>query len=321
MGRPRLDTFQKLAIATTATTYLLILVGGLVRAVGAGLGCPDWPKCFGSWVPPTRADQLPPGFDPALFNAALTWTEYLNRLLGVTVGFLIFATLVAAFKKHGRTGRVLWPTLAAFLLVGFQGWLGGRVVAHGLAPWIVTTHLVVALVIVSLLLYATVSAFFPEAAPSPRAEGRMIGRAAYAFMALTLVQVALGTQVRSRIDAGASTVPRGGLLATVGSMDMLHRNVALLVLAGAVALWVAVRRRHREQPWLTGAASAGALLAVIQVAIGAVLAYLALPRAAQVAHLTVASLLLGSEMVMALLACRLPAGPEARVALAVPQPA
>jgi len=96
MRSRRFDAFQKLALATTATTYLLILVGGLVRAAGAGLGCPDWPKCFGSWVPPTGADQLPPGFDPAQFNPALAWTEYLNRLLGVLVGCLIFATLVAA---------------------------------------------------------------------------------------------------------------------------------------------------------------------------------------------------------------------------------
>src|SRR4249920_955766 len=109
----RVTSFQRLALLTTAATYALILVGGLVRASGAGLGCPDWPRCFGLWVPPTRADQLPPGFDPALFNAALAWTEYLNRLLGVVVGLLIFATLVSAVARYRRTPRVLWPTAAA----------------------------------------------------------------------------------------------------------------------------------------------------------------------------------------------------------------
>ena len=88
----RLTSFQRLALWTTATTYFLILVGGLVRASGAGLGCPDWPRCFGSWIPPASAADLPPQFDPALFNPTLMWTEYLNRLLGVTVGFLILAT-------------------------------------------------------------------------------------------------------------------------------------------------------------------------------------------------------------------------------------
>ena len=81
------------------------------------------------------------------------WTEYLNRLLGVTVGFLIFATAISAWRHHRRDPRILWTTIAAFLLVGFQGWLGGRVVAHELAAWIVTVHMIVALVIVQLLLY------------------------------------------------------------------------------------------------------------------------------------------------------------------------
>lgn len=307
MRSGRLNSFQKLALVTTAITYLLILVGGLVRAVGAGLGCPDWPKCFGSWVPPFRADQLPAGFDPLSFNAALTWTEYLNRLLGVMVGFLIFATLAAAIARHRRTRRVLWPTTAAFLLVGFQGWLGGRVVAHGLEPWIVTAHLVVALVIVSLLLYATVNAFFPDAAPAPSPERRLIGRGAYALIALTLAQVAVGTQVRSRMDdAAAAGHAREELLGTVGAVDMAHRNAALVVLAGAIALFVAVRRRPQGPAWLRGAAAAVVALTLAQIGAGVILATLGLPRAAQVAHLTLASLLLGAETLVALLAYRLP---------------
>ena len=310
MGRPRLDAFQRLAVATTATTYLLIMVGGLVRAVGAGLGCPDWPKCFGSWVPPVRADQLPPGFDPLLFNAPLTWTEYLNRLLGVIVGFLIFATLVAAARAHRRSRRVLGPTLLAFLLVGFQGWLGGRVVAHGLAPWIVTAHLVVALVIVSLLLYATVNAFFPTTAPTPSPERRRIGRAAGALLGLTLAQVAVGTQVRGRIDeaARADDLPRAVWLARAGGMDLAHRKASLAVLAGALALLAVVWRRERSPGWLVGGAAAVAGLTLAQITIGVVLAYLDLPRTAQVAHLTVASLLLGAETLVGLLAYRLSEG-------------
>ena len=154
----RFSSFQRLALWTTATTYLLILVGGLVRASGAGLGCPDWPRCFGGWVPPASAAALPPQFDPSQFNPTLMWTEYLNRLLGVTVGFLIFATAISAWRHHRRDPRILWTTIGAFLLTGFQGWLGGRVVAHELAAWIVTVHMIVALVIVQMLLYVTVRA-------------------------------------------------------------------------------------------------------------------------------------------------------------------
>jgi heme A synthase len=95
MQPDRLKSFARLALATTVATYLLILVGALVRASGAGLGCPDWPMCYGRWIPPTSVSQLPAGYDPATFNAILTWTEYTNRLLGVSIGFLIIATAVA----------------------------------------------------------------------------------------------------------------------------------------------------------------------------------------------------------------------------------
>src|SRR5258705_10446074 len=97
--RRRSSSFQLLALCTTAATYLLILVGGLVRASGAGLGCPDWPRCFGSWIPPASAADLPPQFDPSLFNPTLMWTEYLNRLLGWTAGFLIMRTVIWEWRQ------------------------------------------------------------------------------------------------------------------------------------------------------------------------------------------------------------------------------
>src|SRR6186997_706943 len=200
-GVARLSSFQRLALWTTATTYFLILVGGLVRASGAGLGCPDWPRCFGGWVPPMSAAELPPQFDPAQFNPTLMWTEYLNRLLGVTVGFLIFATAISAWRHHRHQPRILWATIAAFLLVGFEGWLGGRVVAHELAAWIVTAHLIVAIVIVQLLLFATFEAFSPAPqAPAPQApEAPKAPKAPFliaSLILLTLFQAAFGTQVR-----------------------------------------------------------------------------------------------------------------------------
>jgi heme a synthase len=311
MARNRLDGFQKLALATTATTYLLILVGGLVRASGAGMGCPDWPKCFGLWIPPMHADQLPAAFDPSRFNAALTWTEYLNRVLGVATGFLIFGTLVAAIARHRRSPRILWPVVAAFLGVGFQGWLGGRVVAHNLAPWVVTVHLIMALVIVSLLLYATAHSFFGAegAGTEARPVDSVTATATRGLIALSLFQVALGTQVRGAIDTHAVTLalPRSGLLASVGWPDMAHRNLAPLVLA--VAIWLAWRVRGAAGTPIRGTAFAVAGLALAQVAAGITLAYLGLPRPVQVAHLSIASLLLGAETIFELLVRRgLPAG-------------
>jgi len=270
------------------------LVGGLVRASGAGLGCPDWPRCFGSWIPPASAAELPPQFDPSLFNPTLMWTEYLNRLLGMAVGLLILATVVAAWRHHRREPRILWTTVAALLLTGFQGWLGGRVVAAALAAWIVTVHLILALVIVQLLLYATVRAWSKASEPPSL------------FLILlilaTMIQIGLGTQVRGAIDRALTHgVPRVGALDSVGLLDHLHRDVALFVFAGAIAtvmwLWSKFPRQSIQLRWAYIVAG----LAGLQVTLGVVMAYLSLEPAAQVAHLTVASLLLGAETVLLLL--------------------
>jgi cytochrome c oxidase assembly protein subunit 15 len=296
----RLKSFQRLALWTTATTYLLILVGGLVRASGAGLGCPDWPRCFGSWIPPSSAASLPPQFDPSLFNPTLMWTEYLNRLLGVTVGFLIFATAISAWRHHRHQPRILWTTIAAFLLVGFEGWLGGRVVAHELAAWIVTAHLMVAIVIVQLLLYATfVAGEVGESGPT-RATSATV--AVGGLILLTLVQAGFGTQVRGHIETAINTgVARDAALATVGRIDYLHRDLAFVVLIGAtvLTLWL-MSRRSPLVPWAVVTFG----LALTQIVVGAVMAYVSLIPAAQVGHLTVASLLLGAETVLWLMSRR-----------------
>ncbi|HYB93819.1 MAG TPA: COX15/CtaA family protein [Vicinamibacterales bacterium] len=301
----KLTSFQRLAVWTTATTYFLILVGGLVRASGAGLGCPDWPRCFGSWIPPASVADLPPQFDPALFNPTLMWTEYLNRVLGATVGLLILATAISAWRHHRHQPRILGSSIAAFLLVGYEGWLGGRVVAHELAPWIVTAHLIVAIVIVQLLLFATYEAFEIGAGgpQQVRADGDVAAaRAAAALIALTLFLAGVGTQVRGSIDTAIDAgVAREAALATVGAMDIWHRNLALVVVifSAVLTLWLA-SRRSPLLPW----AIIVLVLAIAQVAIGLTMAYGALIPAAQVAHLTLASLLLGAQTLLWLKARR-----------------
>ena len=278
---------------TTITTYLLILVGGLVRASGAGLGCPDWPRCFGHWIPPSSSAELPPQFDPSLFNPTLMWTEYLNRLLGVTVGFLILATVVSAWRHHRHEPRILWSTVAALLLTGFQGWLGGRVVAHELAAWIVTVHMIVALVIVQLLLYATVRTWRKTSGPpSPLIS---------ALIVATMIQIGLGAQVRGAIDVATDTgTGPNAALASVGLVDHLHRNAAILVLAGVFLVVFVLRSKRRNEPTLLRWSYVTLGLAILQVALGISMAYVSLEPPAQVAHLTIASLLLGAETILLL---------------------
>lgn len=306
--------FVRLALWTTAVTYLLIFVGGLVRASGAGLGCPDWPRCFGSWFPPASAAELPPQFDPSQFNQTLMWTEYLNRLLGVTTGFAILATTISAWRHHRRDPHILWPVVAALVLTGYEGWLGGRVVAHELAPWIVTAHLVVAIVIVLLLLYATVYAIYrrpPHARagrPAALEDTEPASRTALiasiiVMILLTLGQVAVGTQVRGNIDDALDHgVAREAALSTVGASDGAHRVAALAVMSLALVSLLVAWARHPREKLILQWTYAVVGLAALQIVLGGIMAFVSLAPAAQVLHLTVASLLMGAQMVQLLVA-------------------
>ncbi|WP_035561622.1 COX15/CtaA family protein [Hymenobacter sp. IS2118] len=189
---PAVKRFRFVGILTVVSVYLLILVGGVVRSTGSGMGCPDWPKCFGQWIPPTEARQLPAdykeiytaqrvaknkklaqtleklGFSQVAgdifahptqyietdFNPVKTWIEYLNRLLGALIGVFVFLTVVFAVPYWRRDRPVFWLAFGSFLLTGVQGYLGSLVVSTNLLPVMVTIHMALALVIVAMLLYA-----------------------------------------------------------------------------------------------------------------------------------------------------------------------
>lgn len=301
--------FPRLAIATTVITYLLISVGAIVRVSGAGMGCPDWPRCFGLWVPPTSVEQLPPlgsyhypkGWTVESFDPLMTWIEYGNRLLGALTGLFILATFISAIRTQRHNKGVLWPVVGAFVGVLYAGWLGGRVVAHELAPWMVTAHLLSAIFVVSCLVTAVVNATTTTAS-APTASSLSASKLAWGGAVVALIQGAIGTQVRGTLDDIARhqpLLPRAERLAQVGLLDEVHRTLALLVAAAVVVLCVVVVKR-------VGGAGARwscvcAALVAVQFVVGVVLAYAGLPQVAQVFHLLCGALLLGGLTTTAML--------------------
>lgn len=286
--------FQKLALATSITTLVLIGIGGFVRAAGAGLGCPDWPHCFDRWIPPTEVSQLPPSIDPALFNFEKAWIEYINRLIGVFTGFLILATALVAWRDHRRQPAILNPSLLALFLVVLQGWLGGLVVRYHLDPRFVTVHLVLALLLLGVLMLAFLNS---RSAPAPRIPSALAPWA-WATLGLVAVQILLGALVRGTIDLTAQTtpeLPRASLLAQTDWLDPLHRTAALLVLAACALLARKGRPHFPRLAWLPLG------LALAQVSAGLGLAYLALPPPLQVIHIFLGSALFTSLLLLALL--------------------
>ncbi|MEM6299599.1 MAG: COX15/CtaA family protein, partial [Bacteroidota bacterium] len=185
-------SFRRFGVITVVAVYLLILVGAVVRSTESGMGCPDWPKCFGQWVPPTSANQLPEGYeehyveqrreknervaklfallgfqelseqisnDPktyesTVFNAIETWIEYINRLLGVLIGLFVLATFVLSLTYWKSHREITLMSFLGLFLVIVQAVIGAVVVSTNLLGSMITIHLTVALVIVGVLIYA-----------------------------------------------------------------------------------------------------------------------------------------------------------------------
>ncbi len=299
----KLNTYQKTAITTVGATLFLIFVGGLVRAAGAGLGCPDWPKCFGMWIPPVSADGLPSQFDASQFNLFKTWTEYLNRLVGVVIGLLITATFFLSFRYRKSQPQVLYSSAAAFVLVLVQGWLGGQVVITGLDEWLITLHMALAMIIMALLLYATFKAMSDNLRISLDSKTyRWLFWSVSVLILLTMIQLVLGTQVREAIDIiknSASPPPRPLWLQQVGLFDEVHRSFSWTVfLGGGITLYFSWWKNSPGIIRRLGIIVFG--LIVFQILIGGGLYYLGMPPVYQVFHLVGVAFLICAEFLLLL---------------------
>lgn len=333
-----LDLHRKLSLITIGAVYLLILVGGIVRSSGAGMGCPDWPKCFGSWIPPTSASQLPENYkeiysekrhqknvrfawylevlgmdetaekllnDPAVreeadFIPAKTWIEYMNRLTGVVIGFLIMATFLYSLKFRKEKPLVFWLSFLAFAGVVFQGWIGSIVVSTNLLPGMISFHMLLALVIVMLL----IGAYYYAAPVVQMNNTRSTTGLQWLLLAcalIFLVQMVVGIRVRESVDAGLSSgVSRTEVLEWTGGAFLFHRSFSWLLLIGHLAM-VALLWKADAALYLRKFAGIIAALVVVEVITGAAMGYLAIPAFIQPLHLLVASLIFGFQVYLFLL--------------------
>ncbi len=302
------NRFRRLGILTILAVYFVILVGGIVRASGAGMGCPDWPTCFGQWVPPTDESQLPAnyheiyaarGYENTAFNPVKTWTEYTNRLIGVSIGFLIFLTAWYSriYRKTDKT--TFYLALSAFFLVGFQGWLGSAVVASNLKPLMITLHMLLALFIVAVLIYA-ISRSQKSLLANIRADW-VTPRYVWVLkiaMLMTLLQIAMGTQVREAVDFIAHEhgyIEREYWRDSFPVIFYIHRSFSALILF--TNLWL-IREIYRQAgPHCLLRKIGYTLIGLIITAIlaGVSLDRLGFPALAQPVHLLMANLIFGAQ--------------------------
>jgi heme a synthase len=275
-----------------ATVFLVIIAGGVVRTTQSGMGCPDWPKCFGRWIPPTNASQLPPDFEKYLgkqdidhtFNAAHTWIEYINRLLGMLLGMLAVIQALWLFKKRFTHRKAYRLSLAFLLLVIATGLFGALVVKLNLAHLSISIHLLFALLLAVAQLWLLHTLMGKQARPVSAAEKKLL----WALLAVIAIQFALGTIVRMYVDEVSKSMRfdnRSNWLADAPAVFLIHRSFSWLVLASLVFLpWHLRQNRFLVKPlW----AIAG--LGLANMITGIVLFYTGMPAAAQPVHLTLAA--------------------------------
>ncbi len=317
MGMTR---FQKLATAALVSVLVLMFVGAIVRVTGAGMGCPDWPTCWGCLIPPTHVEQvdfskLPiqkfkdkaqrMGRDPATltveslrqeFNPRHVWTEFLNRLSSLPVGFFSLATFIAAFWQREKRPLVFWLAFTALLTVLANAWMGARVVYSGLSPGVLTTHLALAMSLIGMLVYCawrgTDRPWRIGMADAPLARLRAI---VTVLLVVIIAEGILGSQVREMTDELAKVHANAARATWAHELEgswkyLVHRSFSWVVLGVTLWAWL-LTQRHRSggSGWVEKVVLG---IVLSQMVLGVVMAQIHIYSWVQVLHVGLAAILL-----------------------------
>ena len=311
--------------------YLVIATGGVVRMTGSGMGCPDWPKCFGYYIPPTNIAQLTwfsqkifkkgqmiiykdelkisknnftsgldfdhknwedyTKHDYSKFNPLHTWVEFINRLIGVICGIsvLILGFYSLQFFKNKPIITIL--SLLTIIAVGFQAWLGKIVVDSNLNPYSITIHMLMALLIISILIfiYSLNSNYKKNNVKSLALKNIVL-----LSLIFTTIQILIGTQVREFIDEQIvmmGETKKNLWLLVLPSIFLTHRSFSLLILTVNFFIIYISRMINLNSKiifWILG-------IIAIEIILGIAMYYLHFPFSSQPLHLLLATILFGVQ--------------------------
>ncbi|MFC3878761.1 heme A synthase [Algoriphagus namhaensis] len=333
-------SFRRVSMITVIAVYFLIWVGGVVRSTGSGMGCPDWPKCFGSIIPPTSVDQLPDNYqeiyleqrlaknerfvatlnsiglsdtadkianDKSIlveeeFNATKTWIEYLNRLVGVVIGLLIILTVWKSFPLWKLDRRIPIIAVSSLILVLFQGWIGSLVVSTNLIPWMITFHMMLALLLVGLLVWIYHLSNVLSGGKSVKMDvPAKVEWILILGIVLMLVQIVLGTQVREQIDAVATSLGnmlRNEWIDRTGMIFLIHRSFSLSILLVHILYFVWAFKYTLRRSQINLWSQLLMAFVILEIATGMGMAYFGIPAFLQPFHLLIGCLITGVQVLL-----------------------
>ncbi len=328
--------YRKWVKIALIAVYLVIIAGAMVRMTGSGMGCPDWPKCFGYYIPPTDITELEwqpqrsfkkgqviikdetlqvaakdfttsetfsennwnlyTKHDYATFNVWHTWIEYINRLFGALSGLAVLIMALFSFSQWKHSKRITLLSWLSVFLLGFQAWLGATVVYSVLSPIRITIHMVMALVILAVLLYLL---YYSQ--PKLRTFSISIGYTNLLIFALllTIVQVVLGTQVRQFVDEQVDIVGYQAKSLWLDNPDLYfyaHRSFSILIFLVNLALWFF----NKKHSYGLKKINTVFFLVILEAATGIAMYYFDFPFLSQPLHLIIASLLFGYQFYVVL---------------------
>lgn len=320
--------FFRTARIALILTLLVILAGSVVRVTQSGMGCPDWPRCFGYYIPPTVETEVRfqpnrqynkgmmvierdtlwrakagftatstfdaadwekyPKHDYASFVVYQTWVEYINRLLGALLGLVILALVIFSFRFRKTKPLLVFYSLVLLVLTGFQAWLGKLVVDGNLIPQSVSIHMLAALVI----LWVLILILYGKESAAPRIGNKLVSTLAIVLVGVTTLQILIGTQVREEIDELAEItgfLDRSTWIESLSSVFTLHKLFSLTV--AAVCAIIFIQRKHIKDSWLKNSAILLAFVLLAEIGLGLIMTYGEVPRFAQSLHLLFSTML------------------------------
>lgn len=337
--------FQKITKTALVLVYLVIIAGALVRMTGSGMGCPDWPRCFGYYIPPTDIKELmwSPNHefqkgqviikdeklwvaketfitteaydaanweaytkhDYAEFNPVHTWVEYVNRLVGALAGVAVFAMAVASLGFWRKKTSIILLSWLSVFMMGFQAWLGATVVYSVLNPVKITIHMVMALVIVAVLLYILDKSKNLTYTAITFKQDKLFKPLLIVSLIVTLIQVVLGTEVRQFVDERVKMLGHDNMHLV---MDSPIINFYFHRTFSFVVFGVNLWLYLRNRKLNLGFAKTTWVmwLLVVEIASGIAMYYLDFPFGMQTTHLVAASALFGIQFYMILESIRKP---------------
>jgi cytochrome c oxidase assembly protein subunit 15 len=312
-------TYQKLAYAALVSVLTLIFVGAIVRVSGAGMGCPDWPTCWGLLIPPTSVEEVDfdkldiakfrekaerMGRDPstisveslrAEFNPRHVWTEFTNRLFALPVGFLTLATFIASFRFRKGRPYLFWLSFTALLLVLANAWMGARVVYSGIAPGVLSTHLALAMALIGVLAYCAWAGAERPLKVEMTGNARLMRVTVLVLLIMVVVEGILGTRLREITDELAKSHIDAPRETWIGELEetvtyFIHRSFSWVLLLATVFAYTLAKR---HQPGGATPSQTGVLVIMFaQMLLGLVMAQIHIYSWVQVLHVGLAGILL-----------------------------